>query len=152
VTSATTTSNISLSTVGQIAIPVHDLERATSFYRDILGVPFLFAFPGLSFFDCDGLRLMLSAPEMAELDRPGSVLYFRVDDLDLTYRTLVERGVHFIDEPHLIATMPDHELWMAFFHDSEANMLGLMSGSDRPDSNQLPGQGLCTEEVQRPRS
>lgn len=126
-TSAPTTSNISLSNVGQIAIPVRDLERATSFYRDTLGVPFLFAFPGLSFFDCDGLRLMLSAPEMAELDRPGSVLYFRVDELDLTYRTLVDRGVSFIDEPHLIATMPDHELWMAFFHDSEANMLGLMS-------------------------
>ncbi len=118
--------DVSLSKVGQIAVPVRDLERATAFYRDTLGVPFLFAFPGLSFFDCDGIRLMLSAPEMAELDRPGSVLYFLVDDLNLTYRTLVDRGVSFIDEPHLIATMPDHELWMAFFRDSEENMLGLM--------------------------
>jgi methylmalonyl-CoA/ethylmalonyl-CoA epimerase len=126
-TAATASSTVSLSKVGQIAVPVRDLERATAFYRDALGVPFLFAFPGLSFFDCDGVRLMLSAPEMAELDRPGSVLYFKVDDLVATYKTLVDRGVSFIDEPHLIATMPDHELWMAFFHDSEANMLGLMS-------------------------
>ena len=123
---AATTSNILLSKVGQIAIPVRDLERATAFYRDTLGVLFLFGYPNLSFFDCDGVRLMLSAPEMAELDRPGSVLYFLVEDLDLSYRTLVDRGVMFIDEPHLIATMPDHELWMAFFRDSEENMLGLM--------------------------
>jgi methylmalonyl-CoA/ethylmalonyl-CoA epimerase len=122
-----TTGGISLAQIGQIAIPVRDLERATAFYRDVLGVRFLFDVPGLSFFDCDGLRLMLSLPEAAEFDHPSSIIYFRVADLAAAYRRLLARGVHFIDEPHLIATMPDHELWMAFFHDSEANTLALMS-------------------------
>src|SRR3954447_17675216 len=113
-----TTNDMTLSQLGQIAVPVQDLERATAFYRDTLRVPFLFAFPGLTFFDCAGVRLMLSVPEAGEVDPRASVLYFRVHDLDATYRTLVDRGVSFIDEPHLIAAMPDHELWMVFFRDS----------------------------------
>ena len=117
-----------LDRVGQIAVIVHDVARATRFYRDALGMRLLFeAPPGLAFFDCGGVRLLLSAPERAEDDHPSSVIYFVVDDLPAAYRTFSARGVQFTDEPHLIATMPDHELWMAFFTDSEANTLALMS-------------------------
>ena len=81
----------------------------------------------LAFFDCAGVRLMLSLPERPSFDHPSSVLYFTVEDLRMAYRTLAARGVPFIDEPHLIAKMPDHELWMAFFTDTEGNTHGLMS-------------------------
>jgi catechol 2,3-dioxygenase-like lactoylglutathione lyase family enzyme len=113
--------------LGQIAVTVCDLDRAVAFHRDALGMPFLFRVPNLAFFDCDGVRLMLTAPEGPEFDHPSSVLYVRVDDLDAAHATLRTRGVTFDDEPHLIATMPDHELWMAFFRDSERNILALMS-------------------------
>lgn len=114
-------------TLGQIALPASDLDRAVTFYRDTLGLPFLFRAPGLAFFDCDGVRLMLSLPEQ-EGETPGSSIhYFRVPDLRAAYDGLRARGVPFIDEPHLIARMPDHDLWMVFFRDSEGNMVGLMS-------------------------
>src|SRR3954467_12055645 len=100
-----TTQPVSLSRIGQIAIVVHDVERATAYYRDVLGMRFLFAFPGLAFFDCDGVRLMLSLPEKKEFDHPSSVLYFRVADIQTAYRTLRERNVTFRDEPHVIARM-----------------------------------------------
>ena len=116
-----------LSHLGQIAVTARDLDRAAAFYRDVLGMRFLFRVPNLAFFDCAGIRLMLGVPERSEFDHPGSILYFRVDDLDAAYSTLVARGVAFTDQPHLIATMPDHELWMAFFTDSEGNTLALMS-------------------------
>ena len=115
-----------LSTIGQIALSVHDVERSTAYYRDVLGIRFLFAFPGLAFFDCDGVRLMLTKPEKPEFDRPGSVLYFKVTDIDSAHTTLRDRGVAFIDEPHLIARMPDHELWMVFLRDPDGNTLALM--------------------------
>jgi methylmalonyl-CoA/ethylmalonyl-CoA epimerase len=105
-----------------------DLPRAVAFYRDVLGVRHLFdAGPRLSFFDCAGVRLMLSPAEAPEFDHPGSVLYFRVDDIEAAYRTLTDRGAAFVDRPHRIAKLPDHELWMAFFRDSEGNTLALMS-------------------------
>ena len=116
-----------LSTIGQIAMIAKDVGRATAFYRDRLGMKFLFEFPGLAFFDCGGVRLMISKPEKPEFDHPGSVLYFTVDDIDATHQDLVAKGVEFIDAPHLIAKLPDHELWMAFFKDSEGNTLALMS-------------------------
>lgn len=116
-----------LSTIGQIWMTAKDVERAVAFYRDTLGIRFLFkAPPGLAFFDCAGVRLMLSRPEKPEFDHPGSVLYFKVDDIDAAHRRLAERGVTFTDPPHLIAKLPDHELWMTFFYDSEGNMLALM--------------------------
>lgn len=123
-----------LSHIGQIAVTVHDLERAIAFYRDALGVPFQFRAPQLAFFDCAGVRLMLSAPEKPEHDHPSSILYFNVANLEEAYATLQSRGVSFIDAPHLIARMPDHELWMAFFQDSESNILALMS-EVRPPQN-----------------
>ena len=120
-----------LGTIGQIHISCTDLERSIAFYRDALGVPFLFEVPGqpMAFFDCDGVRLYLGEPESPEF-RSQPVLYFRVDDLDEAHRALTERGVAFVDEPHLIATMPDHELWMAFFKDPDGANLALMS--ERP--------------------
>jgi catechol 2,3-dioxygenase-like lactoylglutathione lyase family enzyme len=116
-----------LSRVGQIGITVHDLDRAIAFYRDTLGMRFLFRAPNLAFFDCDGLRLMLGLPERPEHNHPASILYYRADDLRAAHAVLLVRGVTFLDEPHLIARMPDHELWMAFFTDTEGNTLGLMS-------------------------
>ena len=123
-------SNVSasrLSTIGQIAMPVKDLARAVAFYRDRLGMRFLFqAPPALAFFDCDGVRLMLDVPEDKEFARHGSVLYFKVPDIDAAYKELTAAGVPFRGEPHLIAKLPDHELWMAFFDDTEGNTLALM--------------------------
>ncbi|HEY7235249.1 MAG TPA: VOC family protein [Gemmatimonadaceae bacterium] len=116
-----------LSRIGQIAIVVKDVERATAFYRDVLGMRFLFAFPGLAFFDCEGVRIMLSRPEQKEFDHPGSILYFRVPDIQVAYNTLRERKVEFQDEPHVIARMPDHDLWMTFFRDLDGNVLALMA-------------------------
>lgn len=116
-----------LSAIGQVAIPVKDVGRAAAFYRDRLGLRLQFeAPPNLAFFDCGGVRLMLSPPEAPEFDPPGSVLYFRITDIESTHRALAAAGVVFRNGPHLIARMPDHELWMAFFHDTEGNTHALM--------------------------
>jgi methylmalonyl-CoA/ethylmalonyl-CoA epimerase len=120
------TSPISISRVGQIAINVHDVNRATAFYRDVLGLPLLFMAGSLAFFDCGGVRLMLTHPEKPEFDHPSSVLYFAVPDINAAHRQMLNAGVRFEDEPHLIAKMPTHDLWMAFFRDSENNLLALM--------------------------
>jgi methylmalonyl-CoA/ethylmalonyl-CoA epimerase len=113
--------------IGQIAINAKDTARATAFYRDVLGLKLLFqAGPNLSFFDCGGVRLMITVPE-AEFDHPSTILYYKVDDIRASYEALKERGAEFRDEPHLLAKMPDHELWMTFLKDSEGNTLGLMS-------------------------
>lgn len=122
-----TTPVLCLDRLGQVSVTARDLDRATDFYRDALGMSFLFRAPGLSFFDCGGVRLLLGVPEKPELDHPSSILYLTVDDLEAAYRVLAARGVRFTDEPHLIAEMPDHELWMAFFEDSEGNTMALMS-------------------------
>jgi methylmalonyl-CoA/ethylmalonyl-CoA epimerase len=119
-----------LSRIRQIALVVRDLTAAIAFYRDRLGMRFLFqAPPGLAFFDCDGIWLMLSTPEQ-DFDRPGSAIYFEVADIDQSYRTLEERGVEFIDAPHVIADMGSYELWMAFFRDLDGNTLALRA--ERP--------------------
>lgn len=120
------TPTLSLSRIGQIAIVVKDVDRSTAFYRDVLGMRFLFAFPGLAFFDCDGVRLMLSKPEAKEFDHPSSVLYFRVADINAAYQTLRSRNVDFVDQPHVVARMTDHDLWMAFFRDPDDNTFALM--------------------------
>jgi methylmalonyl-CoA/ethylmalonyl-CoA epimerase len=118
---------VALSQIGQIALNVHDLERAVAFYRDTLGMRFLFQVPNMAFFDCGGVRLMLGTAEKPEFDHPASILYYKVDDIQAAWQTLSTQGVRFEGDPHLIARMPDHELWMAFFRDSEENMLALMS-------------------------
>jgi methylmalonyl-CoA/ethylmalonyl-CoA epimerase len=122
-----TVTPVHLSQIGQIAINVENPERATNFYRDVLGMKHLFCAGRLSFFDCGGVRLMLTVPERAELRQHSSILYFKVNDLNTVYQNLLAQKVSFEDKPHLIARMPDHELWMTFFRDSENNLLGLMS-------------------------
>ena len=119
--------NTALSSIGQIAMPVRDLARGVEFYRDRLALRFLFQVPpGLAFFQCGDIRLMVEVPPDKEFQHPGSVLYFKVADIDGAYADLRERGVEFRDEPHLIAKMPDHELWMPFFYDGEGNTHALM--------------------------
>jgi methylmalonyl-CoA/ethylmalonyl-CoA epimerase len=116
-----------LSAIGQIAMPVKNLPRAVEFYRDRLGIDLLFqAPPGLAFFKCGSVRLLVEVPGEPEFQRPGSLVYFLVDDIDTAYADLIARGVTFRGAPHLIARMPDHELWMAFFDDGEGNTLALM--------------------------
>jgi methylmalonyl-CoA/ethylmalonyl-CoA epimerase len=115
-----------LGTIGQISMNARDIDRATAFYADTLRLTLLFRAGQMSFFDCAGVRLMLSKPERPEFDHPGSVLYFKVDDMSAAHADLTGRGVVFEGEPHLIAKMPDHELWMAFFRDTEGNTLALM--------------------------
>jgi methylmalonyl-CoA/ethylmalonyl-CoA epimerase len=116
-----------LSQIGQIAVPVGDIERAVAFYRDTLGIPFLFqAPPGLAFFDCAGVRLLLDAPAKAQPEHYSSIIYFTVPDIHAAYEILSARGVFFEQKPHMIAKMPDHELWMAFFRDPDENLLALM--------------------------
>ena len=121
-------SNFGLDAIGQIAINVHDLDRAVAFYRDKLGMKFLFsAPPNLAFFDCAGIRLMLSPPARPEFDHPSSIIYFNVDDIQLAFTTLSERGVKFEEQPTFVANMGAYDLWIGSFRDSENNLLALMS-------------------------
>jgi predicted enzyme related to lactoylglutathione lyase len=125
--SAVSSSAVLPGSIGQIAVNAHDLDRAVAFYRDALGLPLLMEVPGMAFFDCAGTRLMLGIPESDEYDHPSSILYFRCDDIAATHEALAGRGVVFRREPGLVAKMPDHELWLAFFLDSEGNTMALMS-------------------------
>ena len=118
---------LSLGRIGQIAVNAHDLPRAVAFYRDTLGMRLLFEVPQMAFFDCAGVRLMLGLPSAPAFDHAASIIYYRVDDIQAAHRTLVERGVTFTEPPHVAARLPDHELWLAFFRDSERNVLALMS-------------------------
>jgi catechol 2,3-dioxygenase-like lactoylglutathione lyase family enzyme len=115
-----------LSQIGQIAITVTDVPRAIAFYRDNLGLKFLFEAPNLGFFDCAGIRLMLTLPEGTS-GTHASILYYKVPDIQQAHEVLSGRGVAFEGAPHLIAKMPDHDLWMAFFRDPDSNILALMS-------------------------
>lgn len=116
-----------LSRIAQIAVTVRDPERAVRFYRDTLGVRLLFeAPPNLAFFDCDGVRLMI-APAEGAFEPPGSILYFAVDDIRARHQELAARGVAFKTEPHMIAKLPDREVWLADFEDGEGNTLALIS-------------------------
>jgi methylmalonyl-CoA/ethylmalonyl-CoA epimerase len=123
-----TGAGIGITGLGQIAINAKDVERATAFYQDVLGLKLLFkAPPGLAFFECGGVRLMLNHAEKPEFDHLSSVLYFAVPDIQSAYAKLKESAVSFEDEPHMLAKMPTHDLWMTFFRDSEGNLLALMS-------------------------
>lgn len=120
-----------LTSLGQIALSVSDADRAAHFYGDLLGLPLLYRYGDLVFFDLAGVRLMLSAaPEPGQpaevRPTPGVCHYFKVENLEQVYAGLQAKGVAFIDAPHLIARMPDHELWMAFFQDPDGHALALM--------------------------
>lgn len=122
-----TSPDAAVSGLGQVALTVSDVSRSTTFYRDRIGLPFLFAAgPTLVFLGIGGARLMLSAPEPGFTPGSGAVLYLRVGDIGAAYAAMRERGVAFVDEPHLVAPMPDHDLWMCFFRDPDAHTLALM--------------------------
>ncbi len=116
-----------LAQIGQIAVLVQDLERAVAFYRDKLSMQLLFTAGTLAFFDCAGVRLMLSTPEPGQEHSGNSIIYFTVADINAAYRELTARNVPFDDQPHVIANMGAYDLWMAFLRDSEHNLLGIMS-------------------------
>ena len=126
-TTPVASSGTAITQIGQIAINVHDTDRAVEFYRDILGLKLLFTADRLAFFDCGGVRLMLSPPERPEFDHPASILYFKVADIKIAHARLVERKVKIESEPHVVARMPDHDLWLADFRDSEGNIMAFMS-------------------------
>ena len=117
-----------LNQIGQIFINVKDLDRAIAFYRDMLGMTFLFqAPPNMAFFDCGGIRLMLGIADRPEINHIASIIYYKVDDIERVYEVFNAAGVEFIVKPHLVAPMPTYDLWLADFRDSEGNILALMS-------------------------
>jgi methylmalonyl-CoA/ethylmalonyl-CoA epimerase len=124
------TSTVHLEHIGQIALTVTDVERAKSFYRDVLGMKFLFDAGPIAFFQCGSVRLMIGLSEKP-VSTGGTIVYFKLDDLQAAHAALVEQGVVFLQPPHLIARMPDHDLWMAFLQDPDGNTLGLMSEQPR---------------------
>lgn len=113
--------------IGQIAVPVKDFDRGVQFYKDILGLPLLFNTGSLAFFDCNGVRLLLSINENDQFPDRSSVLYFQVEDIKQSFEDMIKKGVTFIDEPHLIAKIGNTETWMTFFNDTEGNIHALMS-------------------------
>jgi len=118
---------IGIQNIGQISIIVKDVERATAFYRDVLGLSLLFTVPTMAFFDCGGVRLMLGTASSPEYDHPSSIFYFRVPDIHAGYQRLVEAKAEIVAPPRLIAPMPTHDLWMTAFKDGEGNIHQLMS-------------------------
>jgi catechol 2,3-dioxygenase-like lactoylglutathione lyase family enzyme len=123
---ASTTPQFGLSSIGQIFVRAQDLDRAVRFYRDTLGMPFLFQVPRMAFFQCGPTMVMLGIAETGDLDHAASLIYYLVPDIALAHTTLRGRGVEFITEPHLVHRAPDYELWLADFRDSEGNVLALM--------------------------
>jgi catechol 2,3-dioxygenase-like lactoylglutathione lyase family enzyme len=117
-----------LDRIGQISIVVHDVPRAVAYYRDVLGMRFLFdAGPDLAFFDCGGVRLMLGPAGDPRLDHPASIIYYRVINIRAAFDTLKERGAIVEREPQRTANMGTYELWIGFLRDPDGNLLALMS-------------------------
>jgi catechol 2,3-dioxygenase-like lactoylglutathione lyase family enzyme len=127
-------------TIGQIHVSVSDIDRSVEFYRDVLGARFLFDVPGrsMAFFDLDGVRLYLGAPESPQF-RSAPLIYFSVDDVDEAYATLRARGVGFDQEPHVVHRTADTELWMAFFRDPDGTNLAIMA--EHPTPSDVPASG-----------
>jgi methylmalonyl-CoA/ethylmalonyl-CoA epimerase len=120
-----TSAVVNLDKIGQIAITVDDLARAKDFYQNTLGMKFLFDAGHLAFLQCGEVRLMLTTPEKPG-PRGGTILYYKVDEIHSTCAAIKARGVSLLEEPHLIARMPDHDLWMASLNDPADNILGIM--------------------------
>ena len=121
-----TGTGIGITDVGQVAINVHDVQRAIGFYRDVLGLQLLFEIPNAAFFQAGSVRLYLAKPEKPEFDHPASILYYRVADIHAAFESIRAAGAAVEGEPRMLARMPDHELWMAFFRDPDRNLLALM--------------------------
>ena len=123
-----TAPTIAINSIMQIAINVQNLRRAIEFYRDKLGIKFLFqAGDKLAFLDCGGVRLMLDIPEDERLQHPSSIVYFNVSDIQAAHKDLAGRGVKFENAPHCIARLPGREVWLNEFNDGEGNVMALMS-------------------------
>lgn len=112
--------------INQIGVPVKDINRAVSFYK-ALSLPLLFSTDTMAFFDCDGIRILLSLPEKDEFSHPSSVIYFQVENIWETYKKFTNAGVSFIDELHIVAKMGGTETWMTFFKDTEGNIHAFIS-------------------------
>jgi len=124
----TTVTDLAQATVGQLLIPVTDLDRAIPFYRDVLGLPFLFpAPPQMSFFQAGSVRLLVGVREDGARHLRGSMVYFKVSDIQAVYATLIARGVPIPAAPHLVHRAATHELWLCEFADPDGNPLALMS-------------------------
>lgn len=122
-----------LGSIAQIAVTVSDVDAALSFYRDILGLEFLFrAGPHLAFLDAEGIRLMLSTPQGSGEVGANSILYFRTADIESVHRQLLQRGAENEREPQLAANLPDHALWIGFLRDPDGNLVGLMEEKPLP--------------------
>jgi methylmalonyl-CoA/ethylmalonyl-CoA epimerase len=119
-----------LQDVEQIALTVQDLPRAKAFYRDALGMRFLFDAGSMAFFECGSVRLMIGQGEPSP---GGTIIYFRVADINAAAQLLQSRGVEFVQQPHLVARMKTHDLWLAFVKDTSGNTLGLMCEMTRPN-------------------
>jgi methylmalonyl-CoA/ethylmalonyl-CoA epimerase len=117
---------LNISQIGQIALPVLDVDRAAVFYEKVLGLRKLYRFGDLTFFDCAGVRLLLEKTVHPETATHTGCIYFRCADIALAVAELKERGLSFDSMPHLIAKMDDHDLWMAFFSDPDGHTLALM--------------------------
>ena len=118
---------LGITDVGQVAINARDVRRATDFYRDVLGLRHLFDIPDAAFFQVGALRVMIGRAETPEHDHRASILYYKVGDIHAAHDALKAAGARIEREPHLIAKMPDHDLWMMFLYDTEENVLALMS-------------------------
>ncbi len=116
--------------LNQVALSVHDMDRAVAFYRDVVGLHFLFRAPNVAFFGLAGVRLMLGQAEPPGLKPAGTVLYFEVDDLDASYAELTQQGAAVESAPHRVAKLGENELWMAFFRDPDGNLFALTA--ERP--------------------
>lgn len=118
---------MNLSHIGQIALAVSDTNRSEAFYEQTLGLRKLYRYGDLAFFDCAGVRLMLSPPENGQpVTVAQGAIYFRVPDLVLAVKALRDKAIPIVSDPHLTAPMSDHDLWMAFIHDPDGHLIGLM--------------------------
>jgi predicted enzyme related to lactoylglutathione lyase len=120
--------NLSTATVGQLLVPIGDFEGGVAFYRDVLGLPFLFsAPPQMAFFMCGPVRLLIGVPPPGQAAQRSATIYFRVSDIKKVHATLTGQGVRFQAEPHVVHRTPTTEFWLAEFNDPDDNQLALMS-------------------------
>ena len=120
--------NLASAKIAQLMIPVDDFEKGLTFYRDVLGLPFLFsAPPQMAFFNCSGVRLLVGVLPVGQTPQRGSAIYFQIADIQAVYTSLKDKGVSFTGEPHMVHRTPSAELWLAEFKDPDSNQLALMS-------------------------
>jgi methylmalonyl-CoA/ethylmalonyl-CoA epimerase len=124
--------NLENAKIAQLMVPVDDFDRGVAFYRDVLGLPFLFAAPPqMAFFNCAGVRILVGVPPPGREAQRGSTIYFQVPDIDAVHITLADKGVRFMAPPHMVHRTPGSELWLAEFVDPDGNLLALMSEVSR---------------------